>query len=257
LQPVFRRLDAICEMIRRRKRRHGGCIIKRKRKSPMKRRIRFSVAVTAWATLALAAQSFQEAAAQVPPDEFRKPLVEALGSPFIVLREKVLDELKATDDQKDKLMQYMMEQIQETGPFLDSLKDAGPEREKKLNEHRKLAHEKLAKRMKEVLEPDQLKRARQVTLQQDGGFALGRDDVQKELKISQEQIKKFESIIQELQKSVEPLVKQVQAGASPEEIRPKIEKLRKEHGRKLEAVLTEAQQKQWKELLGPPFELGD
>src|SRR5262249_50795398 len=141
--------------------------LKRKRKSPMKRRIRFGVAVMAWAALTLAAHSFQRAAAQVPPDEFRKPLVEALGSPFIVLREKVLDELKATDEQKDELMQYMMEQIQETGPFLDSLKDAGPEREKKLNEHRKLAHEKLAKRMKEVLGPDQLKRARQVTLQQD------------------------------------------------------------------------------------------
>ena len=87
-------------------------------------------------------QSFQRAAAQVP-DENRKQLVEALGTPFIVFREKVLDELKVSDDQREKLMQYAMEQIMETGPFLDSLTETGPEREKKLDEHRKNAREKL------------------------------------------------------------------------------------------------------------------
>jgi hypothetical protein len=223
----------------------------------MKSRIRFGVAVTAWTVAALFGQSFKGAAAQVPPDEFRKPLIEALGPPFIVLREKVLDELKATDEQKEKLMEYMMEQIMETGPFLDSLKDGGPDREKKLEEHRKMARAKLAKRVKDVLGAEQLTRLRQVTLQQEGGFALGQDDVQKELKISQEQIKKFEAVIQALQKSVVPLMKEAQAGGNAEEIRPKIEKLRKDHGKKLEAVLSDAQQKQWKEMLGPPFELGE
>jgi hypothetical protein len=29
------------------------------------------------------------------------------------------------------------------------------------------------------------------------------------------------------------------------------------HGKQLEAILTDAQKKQWKELLGPPFDLGD
>ena len=47
--------------------------------------------------------------------------MEALGSPFIVFREKVLDELKVSDEQREKLMQHLMEQIMETGPFLDSL----------------------------------------------------------------------------------------------------------------------------------------
>jgi hypothetical protein len=222
----------------------------------MTNRIRFRFGVMAVAMAALWGQSVQRAAAQVP-DEQRKQVVEALGAPFIVFRERVLDELKVSDEQKEKLMQHLIAQIMETGPFLDSLEKTGQEREKKLKEHRTNALEKLDKHVKEVLEPGQRNRLRQVTLQQEGNFALGQDEVRKELKITQEQMKKFEAVVQELQKQVEPLVKQAQAGGNPEEIRPKIEKLRKDHALKLEAVLTDAQKKQWKELLGPPFELGD
>jgi hypothetical protein len=219
-------------------------------------RIRFRVGVMALAVVALGGQSFQRAAAQVP-EEQRKQVVEALGPQFIVFREKVLDELKVTDEQREKLMQNLMERIMETGPFLDSLKDAGPEREKKLEEHRKDAREKLAKQLKELLQPEQLNRVRQVTLQQEGAFALGQEDVRKELKISQQQVMKFMAIVQELHKKVEPLMKEAHSGGNPEEIRPKIEQLRKDHAKQIEAVLTDDQKKQWKELLGPPFELGD
>jgi hypothetical protein len=210
-------------------------------------------------TLAVAAlwgASFQRAAAQVP-DENRKELVEALGTPFIVFREKVLDELKVSDDQREKLMQHAMEQVMETGPFLESLPGTGPEREKKLNEHRKQTREKLAKHLKDVLQAEQLQRLRQITLQREGSFALGQDDVRKELKITPEQLKKFMAIVQDLQRNVAPLIKQAQSGGNPAEIRPKVEELRKDHAEQLEAVLTDAQKKQWKELLGPPFDLGD
>jgi hypothetical protein len=218
--------------------------------------VSFRAGVVAWAVVALWGQSFQRAGAQVP-EENRKQLVEALGTPFIVFRDKVLDELKVSDEQKEKMMRYAMEQIMETGPFLESLTETGPEREKKLGEHRKIALEKLAKHAKEVLQPGQLNRLRQVTLQREGGFALGQDDVRNELKISQEQLTKFMAVVQELQKNVESLVKEAQSSGKAEELRPKIEQLRKDHARKLEAILTDAQKKQWKELLGPPFDLGD
>ena len=96
-----------------------------------------------------------------------------------------------------------------------------------------------------------------MTLQQEGGFALGQEDVRKDLKISEEQLQKFTAIMRELQKKVEALIKEAQSGINAEQIRPNIEQLRKDHAKKLEAVLTDAQKKQWKELLGPPFELGD
>ncbi len=223
----------------------------------MKLRIRFRAGMMALAVAALWGPSFPRGAAAQVPDENRKQLVEALGTPCIVFREKVLDELKVSDDQREKLMQLVMEQIMQTGPFLNSLTETGPEREKKLNEHRKNALEKLAKNLKDVLQPDQLNRLRQVMLQRDGSFALGQDDVRKELKITQEQLKQFMAITQELQRQVETLVKQAQSGGNPDEIRPKIEQLRKDHAKMIEAVLTPTQKKQWKELLGPPFELGD
>ena len=222
----------------------------------IKPRVRAGAMVLAF--FALWGQTFQRAAAQEVPEEQRKQVVEALGTPFILFRDKVLDELKVSDEQKEKLMQYLMAQIMETGPFLESLKDAeGPERDKKLAEHRKNAVEKLTKHEQEVLQPGQLNRLRQVRLQQEGGFALGNEYVRKELKITQEQMAKFMAIVQDLQKSVESLVKEVQSGGKPEEIRPKIEQARKDHGKQLEAILTDAQKKQWKELLGPPFDLGD
>jgi hypothetical protein len=220
-------------------------------------RIRLRVELLALAVAAGWGSFFPCAAVAQVPEENRKQLVEALGAPFIVFREKVLDELKVSDDQRDKLMQLAMEQIMQTGPFLESLTETGPEREKKLEEHRRITREKLAKNLKEVLQSEQLNRLRQVTLQQEGSFALGRDDVRKDLKITQEQLRQFMIISQDLQRQVEALVKQAQSGGKPEEIRPKIEQLRKDHGKKLEAVLTDAQKKQWKEQLGPPFELGD
>jgi plasmid stabilization system protein ParE len=65
------------------------------------------------------------------------------------------------------------------------------------------------------------------------------------------------SIMQELQTKVDALVKEARSGVNSEQIGPNIEKLRKDHAKKLEAVLTDDQKNQWKELLGPPFELGD
>jgi len=222
----------------------------------MKSRTRSRVGLIALAVAALWGPPPRRAEAQVP-EENRKEMAQALGPPFIVFREKVVDELNVSADQREKLMQLAMEQIMETGPFLDSLRDAGPEREKKLEEHRKGAREKLARNLKDVLRDDQRHRLRQLELQQEGGFALGREDVRKELNVTEEQLKQFMAISQGLQRQVEALVKQAQAGGNPEEIRPKIEQLRKDHARKLEAVLTDGQKKQWKEMLGPPFELVD
>jgi hypothetical protein len=219
--------------------------------------IRPHAGMTALAVIALWGLSVQRAAAQEPPEENRRQLVEALGPPFIVFREKVLDELKVSDDQRQKLMQRAMERIMETGPFLESLPETGAERETKLKEHRKNAQEKLAKDLNELLQPAQRNRLRQLTLQREGNFALGQEDVKKELKITQEQMMKFKAVVEDLQSKVQPLIKEAQSGGNLEEIRPKVEALRKDHAKQLEAVLTDAQKMQWKEMLGPPFDLRD
>ena len=222
----------------------------------MKSRIRFCVEVMAWTVVTVWAQAFQGAAAQAP-EENRKQLMEALGTPFLVYRDKVLDELKVSALQREKLMQQAMEQIMETGPFLNALTETGLEHERKLNEHRKNAQEKLAKHLKEVLQPGQLTRLRQLKIQRERGFALAEEDVRKDLKISQEQLQKFMAIMEELQNKTEALIKEAQSGVNADQFGPNIEKLRNDHAKKLEAILTDDQKKRWEELLGPPFELGD
>ena len=71
------------------------------------------------------------------------------------------------------------------------------------------------------------------------------------------QRQQFVAIVRDLQRQVEPLVKEAQTTGKPEEIRPKVMKIRKEHELKLEDLLTDAQKKQWKEMLGKPLDLGD
>ena len=223
----------------------------------MKNPIRFRPILIVLATAALWCQQSQKAIAQVPPDQQRKDVVNALGMPFIVFRDKVLDELKVSDEPKEKLLQHVMEQIMETGPFLDSLAKTGEEREKKLGEHRKNAREKLAKVLKETLTAEQLKRLGQIERQQEGAFALGQDELVKELKITDKQRQQLVAITQELQKKVQHLFEEAQSGGKPEEIQPKVFKIRDEYAKKLEAVLTDEQKKKWTDMLGKPFDLED
>src|SRR5262249_33495337 len=115
--------------------------------------------------------------------------------------------------------------------------------------------EKLAAFLKKTLQAKQLERLRQLEFQHEGPFALGRPDVAKELKVTDEQRKKFMAVVMALQKQVEAAVKE--AGGKPEEVGPKVMKLRKAHESKVEAILTEAQKKKWKEMLGKPFALDD
>ena len=88
-------------------------------------------------------------------------------------------------------------------------------------------------------------------------FALGNAEVMKELEITDQQRQQFGEVVQAMQKKIEPLLKEAQKGGKPEEIRPRVMKIRKEHEGKIEALLTEAQKKQWKEMLGKRLNLDD
>lgn len=60
-----------------------------------------------------------------------------------------------------------------------------------------------------------------------------------------------------MQNKVEPLMKEAQSGGSPREIGPKIRKIRQEQVGRIEALLSDAQKRQWKRMLGKPLDLGD
>jgi hypothetical protein len=193
--------------------------------------------------------------AQDIPDEARRQLTETVGGPYVVFRDKVQDDLKLSTEQKEKLGEKLQERVQDAMAFFQKLEGVGPEeREKELGGYRRKARENLAEFLKETLKEDQLKRLRQVELQQQGAFALG-GGAGKELKITDDQRRRFMGVVQEMQKKSEPMIKEARSGGNPEEIRPKVMKIRKEHEAKIEAILTDAQKKQWKEMLGKPLDL--
>jgi hypothetical protein len=193
------------------------------------------------------------------PDEARKGLVEALGGGlFWVFRDTVQEELKLSDSQKQKLLETFPDHLQGTRKVSETLQNLkAEEREKEMQSHRQKSHEKLAAFLKEILKAEQRKRLEQLELQQQGLFALGRPEIVIELKISDEQQKQFMGVVQEMQKKIEPLIKEAQSGGNPNEIWPKLMKIRADHEDKIEAVLSDAQKKQWKEMRGKPFDLGD
>jgi hypothetical protein len=192
------------------------------------------------------------------PEEARRQLQEALGSPFAVFRAKVQDELKLSANQEQKFDDELQTRVQEAMEFFQKLEGRAPkDREKALKEYRPKAHMKLATFLKATLKADQLKRLRQIELRLEGAFALGQPDVGKELKITDEQRMRFMAVVQDLQKKIEPLIKEAHSGGNPEEIRPKVMHIRKEHEAKIEAILTDAQKKQWNEMLGERFTLDD
>ena len=192
------------------------------------------------------------------PEEARRQLQEALGSPFAAFRDKVQTELKLSANQEQKFDDELQARVQEAMEFFQKLEGRTPEdREKALHEYRPKVHEKLATFLKATLKPDQLKRFRQLELQLEGAFALGQPEVGKELKITDQQRMQFMAVVQDLQKKIEPLIKEAHEGGNPEEIRPKVMHIRKEHEAKIEAILTDAQKKQWKEMLGERFTLDD
>jgi hypothetical protein len=201
-----------------------------------------------------------QAATQDIPAEVRKHLAQTLGGSFLVFREKVQKDLKLTREQTEKLEQQLQEWMPDAMKFfekIDGLKRE--EREKEIGAYRPKAQQKLAAVLKETMKEDQRHRLRQLELQQEGPFALhhGEVGIRKDLKITDEQRKQFMAVILEMQMKIAPLLKDVDSGGDPQEIWPKLVKIRMEHEARIEALLSDAQKKQWKEMLGKPLTLDD
>jgi hypothetical protein len=223
----------------------------------MKRRFisAFVFLLLAAATIALLAAA---GVARAQDEATRKHILHTLGGPFIISRDKVQEELKLSGDQKQKLRETMTGSIQETMKVVQKLEGlTDGEREKEMQSHRRGSGEKFAAFLRETLTADQLQRFRQLQLQHDGPGALGRPEVRQELNITDGQLRQFMGVIQEMQKKIEPLMKEARSGGNPQEIRPNVIKIRKDHEAMLEAILSAAQRKQWKDMLGKPVDVLD
>jgi hypothetical protein len=192
------------------------------------------------------------------PDEARRQLVEALGPPFLIFRDKVQGELRLSSEQRERVGERLARTIQDAQAFFQKMEAAAPdEREKEVQAYRQRTQERLADFLEGALRTEQRARLRQLMLQQEGAFALGNPTIGNEVQLTEAQRKQFMSLVQELQGKVQSLVREAQSGGNPEKIRPKMMRLRQDYEQKIEALLNDAQKRRWKELLGEPFDLAD
>jgi hypothetical protein len=195
------------------------------------------------------------------PEEGRRKLVHELGHAFIIFRELVQAELKLTDEQKGKLSQLLRELLPDAMQFFQQLDGLRHEEEEKARaDYLPKALAKLEPALKEILTESQRSRLRQMERQREGLFGGGETlDV---LHIMEEQRKQFMAVIQQAQQQkMQPLLEELEkeerlhpAGVNPAEFQHKMLKMRRDLEASLEALLTEAQKKQWKEMLGKPVD---
>jgi len=180
------------------------------------------------------------------------------GGGNLLTNKSVQEELKITDSQKTKIEEISKktrDMIQE------KLKDVP--REERFQKMREVMREVNAKTNKElagVLKEDQLKRYKQIQLQQTErmrGPAVFTDaDVQKALKFTDEQKADVKKVTEDLTKQVREETKDLPRDRESFAKRREITtKLNKEAMGKIASKLTKDQKATWKDMLGKPFEV--
>jgi Spy/CpxP family protein refolding chaperone len=167
------------------------------------------------------------------------------GSLATLLRqESVQKELKITDDQLKKV-EELSEQMREK--FQDAFSLEGEERTKKMQELQK----ENEKALSEILKPEQWKRLKQISYQQQGAMAVATPDVAKALQITDTQKEQIQKLNREMFEQMREIFT---PGTPPdEEARKKMTELRTATADKIMQVLTSEQKTKWKDMQGQPF----
>lgn len=112
------------------------------------------------------------------------------------------------------------------------------------------------KALADVLNPEQMKRLKQIDLQVKGYKALNDSKVQTALKMTSEQKDNIKTIIDDSDREMREIMKEAQGGGGGfQEIREKMTTLRKEAQTKALGVLNADQKREWQEMTGEEFKL--
>jgi hypothetical protein len=135
----------------------------------------------------------------------------------------------------------------------------GGDREK-AQEAMKEMREKSEKFAKDTLTADQQKRYKQISyqaqLQTQGPGAFTNDEVQKALKLTDDQKDKLKGMSEEMRKDTGELFRDMRGGGeAAAEARKKMQSVTKDYTTKAVEVLTTDQKATWKDMTGAPFEL--
>lgn len=177
------------------------------------------------------------------------------GGPGILLQnEGVQKELKMDQGQIDKAREAVTKITEKNRDEFAKLRDINDqaERRKKTQELTRTVSADTYKAVADVLKPEQVKRLKQIDLQQRGYNAFAEDEVQKSLKLTEAQIKEIDALAKAADEERNKLF---QGGGGGQEAREKLTALRKQTLEKVTATLKDDQKKALKELTGEPFEV--
>ncbi len=177
------------------------------------------------------------------------------GGPGMLLQNTgVQKELKLSEEQIKKIKD-IGQKIQEKhkDDFAALAKLDQQERREKGQELFKAIGEETEKELASVLNPDQSKRLKQISLQMRGSQAFNEEDVQKSLNLTDDQKDKIKTLNEDAGKEMREVFQNAQGNFR--EAGEKVAALRKETMEKVAALLTEEQKKSWKEMTGEPFEV--
>lgn len=204
---------------------------------------------------------------QPPGGTARGGMMMGGGGIMLLSNESVQKELKVTDEQKEKLKKFaedlgpkMRERMQ--GAFQGG---GGGDREAMMAKVQEAMKKLNAEAMTEladakILQDDQMKRFKQiqiqVQLQREGPAVFAAEEVQKSLKLTDDQKDKLKGLAGEMRKDTGELMRDLRGGGeAAAEARKKMQTVAKEYTTKAKETLTDEQKKAWKELTGAPFEL--
>jgi hypothetical protein len=173
----------------------------------------------------------------------------------ILSNKKVQEELKLTPEQVDKGKEAIDKVIEKNKDLFDEKKAADLKPEERA-EKMQAVHAELKKALEEVMKPEQVKRLYQIHLQMEGivKSAAMDPDVQKALKLNDNQKKQLKSMAESLDKAM----KQAGEGAGGAQAAERmIRTMRMQQQQMANTLLTAEQKDAWKELVGAPFDDGD
>jgi uncharacterized protein YukE len=171
------------------------------------------------------------------------------GLALLLANEGVQKELKLTDEQTEKVKEFGQSQMEKLREAFGG--GGGRPDFEKMREMQKASTGAAEKLVKETLKPEQQKRLKQIQLQQGGLMAFATEEVQKGLKLTDDQKEKLKTLGADMQKDMQEL-RQGGGGFSPETMQ-KTRALTKEYMDKAMETLTDDQKKAWKDLTGEPF----
>jgi Spy/CpxP family protein refolding chaperone len=192
------------------------------------------------------------------------------GGPFgggsLLENQSVQKELRLSDEQIKKVTEITQSIRDKHREELQAVFKRGPQTDReRIQELFKTINEETNKALADVLTPEQAKRYKQITLQDRGTQAFNDEEVQKALKLTDEQKEKIKTINEDAAKERQQLFPRGGGGGGAgagrrdpgafEEMRKKMAAMNKETMEKVTAVLTDDQKKAWKDLIGEPFEV--